>query len=353
MAKKGLVRVPFYPQLNVLRALHPDAPLVMSALLFWMSRNSDPTFCELRHNYQMAMHLDLSLERFTSCLSFLKAEKLFLEHEVVIPPKEITAESKDHVETRLSLDFSALEGLIERCRSDAATANESAEATGALKLPPCPISAKLLQHAADDAFDFYDVIEEKFLPTTQKLCGTLNGDDFTRAAELCAYFLVYLNEVHEELAFKGIAPGWKLMLIVPLNQSWQEYAQELSVRFLRKGERAVDLNLSDGNFFFPDHDEIKSPQHVIKHFGRKTEPRIIASALILMLCAHFPEKLQLQSELSVKELVPALHLVHELFPELELKNAISSEYFKSRHLNPEEQAAEERALSATLEGLKP
>lgn len=355
MAKKGLVRVPYYPQLNVLRPLHPDAPLVMSSLLFWMARNSEPTFCELRHNYQMAMHLGLPLASFTACLQCLKQEQLFIAHEFVIPPKEVTANSKERHETRLSLDFMALERLLahlsSQCADQEAIDNE-AKTTLPPPLPACPLTSKLLQHAADDAFDFYDVIDEKFLPVTQKLCGTLRGDDFTRAAELCSQLVVFINEKHEELAFKAIAPGWKLLLIVPIHQSWQEYAQELSIRFLRTGERAVDLNLSDGNFFFPDYDEIKSPQHLIKHFGQKVEPRIVASALLIALSAHFPQQLYLQSELSVKELTPAIKLVHELWPELDLSKAFTPAYFSGRRLNPEQEATEQNALQQVLQVLQ-
>ena len=179
----------------------------------------------------------------------------------------------------------------------------------------------------------------------------MRGDDFTRAAELCSQLVVFINEKHEELAFKAIAPGWKLLLIVPIHQSWQEYAQELSIRFLRTGERAVDLNLSDGNFFFPDYDEIKSPQHLIKHFGQKVEPRIVASALLIALSAHFPQQLYLQSELSVKELTPAIKLVHELWPELDLSKAFTPAYFSGRRLNPEQEAAEQNALQQALQAL--
>lgn len=376
MAKKGLVRVPYYPQLSILGSIHRDAPLVMSLLLFWMARSTEPTFCEVRHNYQMAMHLGLPLADFTACLEALKQQHLFIAHEFTIAPKEVTADSKERHEIRLSLDFAALEQLLARCNtehtvqplhpltapapdaSDSSTSSASSTDTSlapakvAPPLPPCVLNRKLLQHAADDSFDFYDVIDSKFLPVTQQLHGSLGGDDFTQAALLCSQLVVYLNDKYEDLAFKAIAPGWKLLLTVPLGQSWQDYAQELSIRFLRSGERAIDLNLTDGNFFFPDSNEIKSQQHLIKHYGKKTEPRTVASALLLTLCAHFPERLTFYSELSVKELSPALHFVHELWPQLDLSAAFTTDYFHARRLTPAQKEQEKAQLAQELTKLQ-
>ena len=366
MAKKGLVRVPFYPQLQVLSPLHPDAPLVMSVLLFWMARNSEPTFCEVRHNYQMALHLGLSLERFTQCLEVLKAQGLFLNHEIVIPPKEVTATSKDKIETRLTLNFAALEALLQQPAQGAfaqqstfaergtaeLNAAESQVGAAPLKMPECPISTKLLQHAADDSFDFYDVIDEKFLPVTQGLSGVIAGEDFNQAALLTAQVMVYLNEYHEELALKAIAPGWKLLLAIPLGQRWQEYAQELVVRFLRSGERAIDLNFTDGNFFLPDNDEIKTPQHIVKHFGKKTEPRVVTSMLLLLLAAALPQRLAFFSELSISALRPALLLAAQMSQALQLEvqweACCGQLYFHKRRLNPQELQSEQQAWQQVL-----
>ena len=87
-----------------------------------------------------------------------------------------------------------------------------------------------------------------------------------------------------------------------MNSTWQEDAQELTVRFLRAGERAIDFSFTDGNFFFPDYSEIKSKLHLVKHFGNKVESRIMAATMMLALAAHFSDKLTFVSELSVKEL---------------------------------------------------
>lgn len=350
MAKKGLVRVPYYPQLSVLRSIHRDAPLVMSLLLFWMARSNEPTFCELRHNCQMAMHLGLPLADFTDCLEALKQQRLFIKHNFTIAPKEITATSKEHNETRLSLDFAVLEQIL-ACCATTQTQTPPTESTSTILapyLPPCVLSRKILQHAADDSFEFYDVIDSKFLPITQQIHGSLSGNEFTQAALLCSQLMVYINNKYEDLAFKAIAPGWKLLLTVPLDQKWQDYAQELSIRFLRHGERAVDLNLTDGNFFFPDRDEIKSQQHLIKHYGKKTEPRILASALMLTLCAHFPKQLTFYSELSIKELSCALHLVHELWPQIDLSVAFTAAYFQARRLTSAQEKQERAQLTQEL-----
>ena len=212
MARHGLVRVPYYPQLSVLTKLHPCAPQVMSLLLFWHTRAGTPeayTYCPKRHDFQLAQHLGLSLTDFQGAY-----ERLCQEHVLGARTFELPA--------------------------------------------PAPAqNLKLLAHAADDSFECYDVIEEKFLPLTQSLIGVIAGAEYEAAALLCARFMVYLNEEHEELAQRAIAPGWKLLLNVPLGQAPEDYAQDLVQRYLRPGERAVDLSFSDGNFFLPDHDHIK------------------------------------------------------------------------------------------------
>lgn len=331
MAKQGLVRIPFYPQLNCLTAIDEQAPLVMSALLFWMTRSKEPSYCPARHNYQMALHLGINIQIFNQCLEKLQATGIFNEHIVQIPPKEVTADSKVRIEKYLDLNFNALQAL--------------------LKEHGFSVSLKLLKHASDDSFDCYDVIEEKFLPTTQCLLGYLSAQDYEQAALIASTIGVYINEFDEEFALKAIAPGWKLLLAVPMNSTWQEYAQELTVRFLRAGERAIDFSFTDGNFFFPDYSEIKSKLHLVKHFGNKVESRIMAATMMLALAAHFSDKLTFVSELSVKELEPAFIKLKAIYPDLDLSLALQEDYYSSRRLSKDESALEHQRFAQLLASL--
>lgn len=332
MAKVGLVRVPFYPQLQCLSILDNNAPLVMSALLFWMSRSKEPSYCESRHNYQMALHLGLDINSYTKALQALKERGIFNVHQVSIEPKTITPESKVKILYYLDLNFLALSELL-------ATFNVS-------------LSTKLLKHACDDSFDCYDVIEEKFLATTQGLLGYLSASDYERACYLISYLAVDINEHDEDFALKAIAPGWKLLLTVPLNSTIADYAQELSVRFLRPGERAIDFSFTDGNFFFPDFSEIKNTSHIVKHFGQKQEPRIMAATMLMTLAASFATKLSFYSELSVAELTPSIIKVHEIFPELDLSTILGESYYHNRRLSAQEQEREQEAFAKVLASLK-
>lgn len=312
MARNGLVRVPYYPQLSVLTKLHPLAPQVMSLLLYWHTRAGTPeaySYCPLKHDFQLAQHLGITLADFHGAYQALEAEHIFASKDFEVKPKEQTAESKIRIETRYCLNLAALHSVLVRLDAPAPAQN-----------------LKLLTHAADDCFDCYDVIEEKFLPVTQSLVGTIAGADYEAAALLCARFMVYLNETHEDLAQHAIAPGWKLLLNVPLGQSIEDYARELYQRYLRPGERAVDLSFSDGNFFLPDHDQIKTLVHTVSHYkGRKDHGAItICAALMMLLCAHFPKNFRYDSELKIAELSDAVALLREFDPSAVKKLSIDA-----------------------------
>lgn len=328
MAKQGLIRIPYYPQLSCLSTVHPHAPLVMSALLFWMSRNqTEATYCEQRHNYQLALHLGIEYPDLLACMQKLQQEHLFIEHTITIPPKEKTADSKDKTEIHLSLDFNVLTQLLQKL---------------GVNLP-----RKLLQHAADDSFDFYDVVDDKRLPVLQALHGHLDGEQYQAAAVVVAKFLIYVNEHCENLASSAIAPGWKLLLTVPLGRSEDEYASELAVRFLRPQEMAIDFNFADGNFFLPCHDEIQGELHVVKHYRKHRPSMSLAAALMLHLSEHFPQ-LTFTSELGIEQLFPALALCHEINGQVPV---LSEAYYQARNLTLQERQAENQRYIATVNTL--
>lgn len=328
MAKQGLIRVPYYPQLACLSTVHPHAPLVMSTLLFWMSRNqTEATYCEQRHNYQLALHLGLEYQDLVDCMQKLQQENLFISHTITIPPKERTVDAKDKFEVRLSLDFNALAALLQKYGMS--------------------IPRKLLHHAADDSFDFYDVVDDKRLPVIQSLHGHLGGAQYQAAALVVSKFLIYVNEHCDNLASSAIAPGWKLLLTVPLGKTEDEYASELAVRFLRPQEMAIDFNFTDGNFFLPCHDEIQGEVHVVKHYRKHRPSMSLAAALLLHLTTHFPE-LSFTSELSIEQLFPALALCHEINGQVPV---LGEAYYAARNLTVRERQDETQRYIATVNAL--
>lgn len=329
MAKQGLIRIPFYPQLNCLAQIDVHAPLVMSALLFWMSRNQTAaTFCEKRHNYQLALHLGLSYPKLNECLEKLHAQQLFIKHKVIVKPKEYTQEAKEKEEIYLSLNFTRLYELLQSLG--------------------CHIELKHLLHAADDNFDFYDVIDLKLIPLVQSLHGCLNKKEYLEACLEVCRFLIYVNEHCENVANIAIAPGWKLLLTVPMGISEEEYAQQLVVRFTREQEMAIDFNFVDGNLFLPCYDEIQSKIHSVKHYRKHIPSMNLAAALMLHLQQHFDQYLYFTSELSVDKLTTAFLLCYEIngqVPELR------EEYYQARLLNEQDLQAEKeryRTLSAKI-----
>lgn len=334
MAKRGLIRVPYYPQFNCLNRLDPCAPLVVSVITFWLTRSGDEQqylFCPRRHNHQVALHLGIAFEDMERCIKILINEGLLPGQDFMVEPKEKTENSKTIVERRHALNLNRLSELLAKCSQ------------GQIQL-----NCKLLQHAADDSFDFYDTIDEKFLPTTQRLKGFISATRYEQAAQLISEICVYVNEYHEEFALRAIAPGWKLLLAVPMNQSWQDYARELTVRFLRAGERAIDFSFTDGNFFLPDHAEIKATEHIVQHFnhsGKYREAKILASALMIALDSAFSE-LIFVSELDMDNLEPALTLLNEVRPDLVTTWQPDPEYYRQRRLTPEQTQKEQARFQA-------
>ena len=250
--------------------------------------------------------------------------------EITIAPKVVTEESVPKVETRYSLDLNALQQLLASLGTN--------------------LSIKLLKHAADDSFDFYGQIEEKFLPRYQILRGYLSGSDFEKASLLLSKFAVFVNEYCEEFAIKAIAPGWKLLLQVPMDSKWDEYASELNVRFLRPSERAFDFSFTDGNFFLPDYAEHQALEHITKHYKQRDNYSVtLCAAMMLLLQASFEDKLTYVSEISVANLKEAIELLctydHELAKSIKLKD----DYYTFRELKNDIKASEQELFDKTLE----
>ena len=326
----GLIRVPYYPQLNCLNCIDVNASAVMSVLLFWLTKSREPSYCPKHHHYKLAVNLDLELKDVAQCFDALCEHGVFVAHEITIAPKVVTEDSVPKVETRYSLDLNALQQLLASLGTN--------------------LSIKLLKHAADDSFDFYGQIEEKFLPRYQILRGYLSGSDFEKASLLLSKFAVFVNEYCEEFAIKAIAPGWKLLLQVPMDSKWDEYASELNVRFLRPSERAFDFSFTDGNFFLPDYAEHQALEHITKHYKQRDNFSVtLCAAMMLLLQASFEDKLTYVSEISVSNLKEAIELLctydHELAKSIKLKD----DYYTFRELKDDIKANEKELFDKILQ----
>lgn len=320
MERVFLVRVPFFPQFNVLKDLHELAPQVVSLLTFWMTENREPSYCEVRHNYQIARHLCVELNDYVACLQILKDTGLFDTHEIETRKADPEKEISRKTEVRLTLKVRRLQELL----------NERG-----FKVP-----LSLLLNSANDSFDFYDVIEDKHLPIEQKLYGTISGKTYEDASFISALYLLYLDSEHQQLSLDAIAEAWRILLPLPEDTSLIDYAKELNERFLRKGERAIDVNLSDGNIFIPDHDEIKNLVHITRHYRKKELPMLVASSFFMMLSALFKDNLKFSSDLGLKELTKAVVLTKQFLnwakinaKDLGLENYTFSEYLNEDALN--------------------
>lgn len=324
MAKQGLIRVPYFPQLKCLNDLHEETAHVLSVLLYRMSRDQNAVgYCRKRHDYQLALHLNTPYEKISDCMDALKEAGIMTEYEVIIKPKEITENSKDRIETHMRLDFNRLHEMLQR---------------RGLSI----LDSRLLIRAADDSFDMYDVIDLNMLPLVQTLKGTVSKDTYEKVAAAAARFMIRVNEHCENIASDAIAPGWKMLLNLPAGKSEEEYAEELCGRFLRKGERAIDFSLNDGNIFIPDCDEIQNKEHTVRHYRKHRNSMILAAALMLCLNTEFSEYFTFTSELTAEQLRSALILHYAVTGKLPL---IKDGYFDERKLSSEEKVQERKLIS--------
>lgn len=272
MAKLGLNRLPYYPQLTVLTGgKHNALTLVLSALLFWNTRDVTCRFQKKQHLYQLSLHLKLDREEVAETFDELYAlgliydvTELFLRKKdpVRLARGEIL-EDKYEERTFTFLDLKKLETALHEHGEDG-------------------ISVHMLSHAADDSFELYDVINQERLPLVQYLVGQVTGEDFERTALNCARLATALADRLSDFALKAVAPGWRMLLQPPAT------AEDIASRWLRADERAIDLEFADGTIFLPDSRCFGASEHHVSHHGDKIEPRIFAAAFLLAASAECP-----------------------------------------------------------------
>ncbi len=315
MAKTGLTRLPYYPQLAVLfNQQHGAQSLVLSALLFWQTRDEKCRFQKKMHLYQLALHLKLSptqvenslceLERRGLAVSYTERFPKLLNGKVALNPNG----SPCFIErTYLQLDLKQLAAALQQ-------EGESA------------LTAALLSHAAADNFELYDILNKERLPKTQYLKGSLSKKAFDAAALRCATLACRVTAYDEDFAHRAVAPGWRMLLQPPAT------APDITARWTRPGERAIDLEFADGTIFLPDNDCFGALTHRISHRGKVREARVMAAAF-LMAATIENSDLIFCSELPLDEIYAAAKL---LFAHTGLKANLTPEFCRERMMSEKE-----------------
>ncbi len=293
MAKHGLNRLPYYPQLTVLNGgRHGALTLLLSALLFWNTRGSGCRFQKKQHLYQLSLHLKLPLPEIEAAMQELYARGLIydetqrLERRGQVQPQSDQNQAATYIERTYTLiDIRKLAAQLQ-------AAGENF------------LSTTVLEHASDDSFELYDVINKERLPLQQKLCGQISGRDFDRAALCCATLAVNLTASDPDFACRAVAPGWRMLLQPPVT------AEDIASRWQRPGERAIDLEFADGTIFIPDSASFGAAEHHVSHHGKAAEPKVFAAAFLLAACSAC-DNLQLITPLPLELLQQAAALLSD------------------------------------------
>ncbi len=312
MAKTGLTRLPYYPQLSVLfKDGHGPQSLVLSALLFWQTRDEKCRFQKKMHLYQLALHLKLSVKQVSVSLDELEARGLAYSYTESLPKLvngQVALNADGSVQylnrTYLQLNLVKLAYALQE-------AGESA------------LQVRLLRHAADDNFELYDILNKERLPLTQYLKGTVAGTAYDAACLRCAQLACQVTARNEDFAHRAIAPGWRMLLQPPAQ------AQDIASRWTREGERAIDMEFADGTIFLPDNDCFGAQTHRIAHRGKAPEARILAAAF-LMAASCECDSLTFCSELPLEEIYTAAQVLHTYTG---LKAKLSNEFCQARQMD--------------------
>ena len=115
------------------------------------------------------------------------------------------------------------------------------------------------------------------MPLVQGLVGMVKGGIYDEAAlNVCKVICgICKDGDYEDFSYKALAPGWRMLGQPPAT------AEDVVQRYLREGERSVDIDLMDGSFFMPDGDYFGTEKHKIWHSGKSKEPRVLATALYI------------------------------------------------------------------------
>lgn len=294
MAKIGLTRLPFFKELSCLdKGNFSKKIFVLSILVYWCSKSIDAKFSKTDYLYALGHNLNLSINELENIINEF-IEKGFIE---------LLKKSKAQIKLEKKGEYASISDDDYKSFVEFYKVNFY-KLSSSLKAHNCNLSTKLLSHASDDSFDLYDIIELKKLPCKQILKGKILDDDFIKAANFIATFACSIVKDDESFANKAIAQAWLMMLCPP------QEPNDIAARFLATEQRAIDLNLTDGNIFIPDASLIGNSYHLTNHYTNKSEPKIICAAMYIGLC-NLISNLEFTSECNVPIIQKALELIYK------------------------------------------
>jgi hypothetical protein len=308
MQLHGLCRVPYYPELNCLNAdLADKTALILSILLYWHSKVPHQRFNARAHVRQLARNLRMDEDIIRSCLRKLVDLKILDYTAVNFKTNSDNPLKQQKTDEFYDLNFHNLHEVLKE---------------HGLNIP-----VKVLHLAADDSFDHMAYISPERLPTLQGLYGMVKGEAYDETALNIAFILcgICKDETYEAFSYKALAPGWRMLVQADADPYL------VAERWMREGERSIDVDLGDGSFFLPDGNYFGTEKHYIWHTKKNREPKILAAALYLVATAKTSEA-QFFSDLSLEELRESFTLLHRF---TELLGKIEEPYYYNLDLQGE------------------
>ncbi len=326
MAKLGFIRLPYYPQLNV---LFDDkvSSFVLSILLFWNERDANSLFIREMHTYQIKEHTFFNLDNINKALdnliakNFLDVKKISKAELKILkkgPKATVTDKDKEIFFTTLKVNIRVLQKELS-------------------KKGMC-ISKKQLHHSADDEFDFYDIIREEALPSVQILHGKISDELFTKSAYYVAKIATDIVARDDDFSFKVFAPGWRMLLQPPAT------AHDIVRRYLASEQKAIDLSLADGNIFIASGNEYGTLKHIINHRKKDDDTKVVAAAIFLSV-KSLSDDISYTSDLSLDILKRAVALCKE---SLDIDLYLDDKFIKDKDLDESEEASLRTELSSFI-----
>lgn len=315
MPRKGLYRIPCYPQLKALGI--SDLEVNVLSILLYLAAQQDGTALIRDYDcHQYALYLDRSpvdikkAAANLTCLGILKpCPEAPLSgralHFSNYHGQQKEALSEDHQMIPCRFELTLLQKKLASCN--------------------LPLSYRILKNAATDRLDFMAQVTELRLPVVQRLVGVIKGDDFNRAALILAKLCCQITADDEKLAQKVFAPGWLLLLQPALTSDTRqnEIAKAVADRWCREGERAIDLSFADGNFFMADGNFILRNNHYLVHVKPTAECIMVSAALLIAIATICPT-LYYVSDITTDTVFKALWYLQKL---CSIKGRLTYEYF--------------------------
>ena len=326
MEELGLTRIPYYSELTVFNRSdvnNDPLTLVLSVMLYWHSKDKYMRFNARQHVHLLARNLRITPIAVKDALDYATSIGI-----LDIESETITTQSDDpNKRTKLnefySLNFHNLHELLVQKDMN--------------------IPIKILRLASDDYFDIYSYLSPKRMPVLQGLVGMVKGGIYDEAALNCCKIIcgICREKEYEDFSYKALAPGWRMLAQPPAT------ADDLVERYLRDGERSVDIDLMDGSFFMPDGDYFGTEKHYIWHSGKTNEPRILATALYLCFTALCDE-VEFYSDLEIDDLKEGFELLYKFTG---LKGKLTKTYFNYKDYVDDDYIKAQKVYYSILDSL--